>query len=223
MVTPLTENEQYHLGELRISMDTADPRRIMPVLPDRWSRMLDIGSGAGQTLLGLGLPLQGKLVCGGDVDFTALQLGHQLSPQIAFMCARGEQLPFVSASFDFVVSRVAMPYMHVPSVLKEIERILVPGGTVWLALHPIALAWKWLWTDIRSINLKGLVYRTYVLANGLGFHLTGRLCRYPLNSARCESFQTMRGMTKALNKAGLQLSHHVQSETEFVLIARKTG
>ncbi|OQW37443.1 MAG: hypothetical protein A4E19_13650 [Nitrospira sp. SG-bin1] len=223
MVTQLTENERYHLGELRIAKDTSDPRRIMPMLPDQWSRILDIGCGAGQTLLGLGLPLPGKMACGGDIDLSALRLGHQLSPQTAFMCARGEQLPFVSASFELVISRVAMPYMHVPSVLKEIERILVPGGTVWLALHPITLAWKWLWTDICSLNLKRLVYRTYVLANGMGFHLTGRLCRYPLHPARCESFQTVRGMTKALNRVGLQLSHHCQSDTEFVLTARKTG
>jgi ubiquinone/menaquinone biosynthesis C-methylase UbiE len=38
-----------------------------------------------------------------------------------------------------VISRVALPYMHIPMALAEIARVVKSGGHVWLTLHPFAM------------------------------------------------------------------------------------
>ena len=123
----------------------------------------------------------GQIRLGADIDESALRLGRRLAPEFAFVHVQAEQLPFSNASLDIVISRVALPYTYLPLALAEIQRISKPGSTVWLSLHPVELAWRWLWRNSRSFNLKGIVYQIYVLLNGLLFHLTGRQFRYPLN------------------------------------------
>src|SRR5207245_7299416 len=49
-----------------------------------------------------------------------------------------ELLPFREASFDFVFSRVALPYMHIPKAASEMGRVLKPGGGLWCLLHPLS-------------------------------------------------------------------------------------
>jgi hypothetical protein len=74
-------------------------------------------------------------------------------------------LPFDNASFDRVISNVALPYMDIPKTLLEIHRLLVPGGQVWLSLHPASFTVR----EIRntSSHLLSLVFRLYVLGNGV--------------------------------------------------------
>lgn len=38
-----------------------------------------------------------------------------------------------------MISRVALPYMHIPMALAEIARVVKSGGHVWLTLHPFAM------------------------------------------------------------------------------------
>lgn len=194
---------EYHLGELEIARTPDDPRRIMPALPDSFDSILDLGCGIGQTLIMCELK-PGAFACGVDVDAAALAYGKKLSPHIRFVCAQGESLPFPDHSFEVVISRVALPYMHIPSVLQEIERILTPSGYVWFALHPFTMLRDDAINAIRSGNLKSFVYVVYVLINGICFHLTGRQFRYPLNRAKCESFQTTGGISKAMDRAGFE-------------------
>ncbi len=114
----------YHLSELRVALDTNNPRRI---LPDTTSarRILDIGCGAGQTLIAT----QPSGYCFGiDIDPEALQLGRTQTDCIDFTQGVGEALPFRTGSFDLVISRVATPYMHIATALAEMRRVLEPGA-----------------------------------------------------------------------------------------------
>ncbi|MFN7943846.1 MAG: class I SAM-dependent methyltransferase [Blastocatellia bacterium] len=192
---------EYHLDELRIALSADDPARVMPTLPDDFERILDLGCGMGQTLTACHLN-PAVFACGIDIDAEALAWGSRLSPGISFLRARGEQLPFSDQSFDVVISRVALPYTHLPSALAEIFRVLRPGGRVWFTLHSFALAQQSLRRALRETRLKSLLYQSYVMVNGLLFHLTGRQFRYPLNQQRCESFQTRAGMIRAMKRAG---------------------
>ena len=114
---------QYHLLELEIALSARDPRRIMPEIPRSTQRLLDVGCGAGQTILGLQLGPDVEAV-GIDPDNDAVSLGRSWTASAQLVCGRGESLPFPDASFDFVMSRVALPYTNLPEATREIGRVL---------------------------------------------------------------------------------------------------
>lgn len=209
----------YHLEELQIARTPGDPRHLRPVLPERFARLLDLGCGIGQNLLDCALP-PGALACGVDVDAEALAYGYRLAPQLGLVCARGERLPFAAHSFDVVVARVSLPFMHLPSALSEIARVVKPDGYVWFTLHPWAMLQARLRESLHTRNLQDLVYSIYILVNGLCFHLTGRQFRFPLNRQRCESFQTIGGMTRALQRVGFE-QIHIEADRFFIVTASK--
>jgi ubiquinone/menaquinone biosynthesis C-methylase UbiE len=192
----------------------------MPDLPEQFRSILDVGCGAGQTLLSCDLQ-PGTLVCGIDIDEQALRYGKQLSNEINFAHASGEDLPFADQTFEVVISRVAIPYMHIPRALSEIARVLKPGGQVWFTLHSSALARRWLWKAVRKGNWKGVLYFSYVLANGWLLHWFGQQIRFPLNRTRCESFQTETSIRRALEQAGFAQVQTNHSPQFFVVKAVK--
>jgi ubiquinone/menaquinone biosynthesis C-methylase UbiE len=160
-------------------------------------RILDLGCGVGTGLVKLGVT-ESDEVTGVDIDDEALVIAKQRFPERAFFVGAAENLPFTNASFDRVISNVALPYMDIPKTLLEIHRVLAPGGQVWMSLHPPSLTMG----EIRktSFHLLPLVFRLYVLGNGLWFHYTGKTLRFV--NQRTESFQTERGMRIALRRAG---------------------
>ncbi len=209
----------YHLSELEIARTKGNHRRIMPVLPDGFQSILDLGCGIGQTLIACELNPK-TFACGVDIDAESLAYGKELSPYIRFVCARREHLPFRDQSFEVVISRVSLPYTHIPSALQEIARILTPSGYVWFTLHPFTRLREDAIGAIRSGNLKSFVYAIYTLINGICFHLTGRLFRFPLMGNRYESFQTVGGMTRAMHRAGFE-QVRMECDRFFVVTAVK--
>src|SRR5262249_51148100 len=127
-------SEAYHLSELRIASSDSDPRKILPMIPSGCTRILDVGCGAGQTLIASKLPVA-HFLCGIDIDRLALQLGRKIAPQSQFVQVRGESIPFRAGSFDMASCRVALPYLRVNAALNEFYRVLNPGGKIWLVLH----------------------------------------------------------------------------------------
>gem|GEM_PF-1491755 len=95
------------------------------------SEILDVGCGAGQTLLALdGRGFQGRV--GVDINPEALALGARLvgpdRPALRLVRATADALPFPEGSFTHVVSRVALNYMRQGPALAEMVRVLRPGG-----------------------------------------------------------------------------------------------
>ena len=178
-------------------------------------RVLDVGCGAGDSL-----NEELQLRCGGvedapqmemvgvDIDEEALARGKINYPQFLFARARGEQLPFPDGSFDAVISRVAMPYMDIPVALREMRRVLKVGGELRIKLHPLSFTLSELAVEVQSGSLRrraqNLVYRMYVVANGLAVHFAGFNFCFPLARHRCESFQTRSGIERALIAAGFE-------------------
>ena len=168
--------------------------------PGVFMRVLDLGCGSGRDLIPWGV-VPSDEVTGLDIDGSRLPAARMNFPVRNFVCGVGESLPFKDQSFDCVISGVALPYMNIPKALSEIHRILVPGGTLSLSLHlPGFTAAELLHQAIpRPIPT---LFRLYVMANGIFFHYTGNTVGFL--KGRTESFQTQRGMTIALARAGFE-------------------
>ncbi len=192
-----TTSEQYHLSELRIASSENDPRKVLPSIPQSCRRILDVGCGAGQTLIA-SKTASPAFLCGIDIDLPALQLGRQLAPNISFVLATGESIPFQANSFDMLICRVTLPYLRIEKALDEFYRVLNPGGVLWLVLHPVSQTFTEIWQSFRGGNIRDLLFRFYVIANSLTTHTVGYQFHFPLGQKRMESFQTSWGIRKSL-------------------------
>jgi ubiquinone/menaquinone biosynthesis C-methylase UbiE len=211
--------DNYHLDELRIAKTAGHPQRILPPITKAHRKVLDVGCGAGQSLMATNFE-PGTTVIGLDLDKSALTLGRQLDKNISFVCARAECLPFQPERLDFVFVRVALPYMNVHETLFEIRRVLKRGGTLWLVLHPYSIVLKELVQAISHLKIKRAAVCLYVIANGVVLNLLGREFHLPFRKDYYESFQTIKGISRLLRKAGFQ---EIKAERNgfFVATARK--
>lgn len=208
----------YHLRELETAQNQDDPRRIMPTFEDRHETILDIGCGIGQTFVASGLAAKNdRRLIGVDIDQEALSYGVKNFDGICFIRSSAAELPLADNSVDMVVSRVSLPYTDIPVVLREIKRVLKPGGTIWLTLHPFSMATRHLGNSLKRFRLKDVIYRSYVIINGIMFHLTGNLFKFPING-RMESVQTSKAITGAIMKAGF-VDTKVVHGRHFLVIA----
>ncbi len=185
---------QYHLDEFAIALNPGDPRHIAPPPAPIHHKILDIGCGAGQTLLG---SYADRISFGIDIDADALRLGKTLSSRALLVQAAAERLPFRSGAFDRVIARVSLPYTDIRRSASEIRRVLKSGGRLWITLHAPSSALR----GFRARNMAGRLYVLYVLLNGALLHLAGRTL--PLGS-RHESVQTNRGVMRLLARAGFE-------------------
>ena len=211
----------YHLNELAIARDARAPGHLLPPIPRRCRAVLDIGCGAGQTLIASKLD-DDVIACGVDPDAEALALGRTLTSRVHFGAAAGEALPFAAQTFDLVFSRVALPYMNIPRALVEMRRVLRPDGIIWLSLHPPHFAYLTMARAIRARSLRGTIFPLYSLVNGLALHLLNRQFGWPFGRARFESNQTAAGMRRALKRAGFA-DVKIGAGRFFVVSARKAN
>jgi ubiquinone/menaquinone biosynthesis C-methylase UbiE len=154
-------------------------------------RVLDLGCGDGLTPEKLSFPQHWQVV-GLDVNCELLLKARLRFPARSFVCSAAEDVPFACCSFDRVVANVSLPYMNISKALTEINRVLVPGGILVASLHPFTFTLSEL-RQVYKHKPQAALYRLWVLANGILFHLTGRNIG--------EAFQTERGIRIATSRA----------------------
>ena len=95
---------------------------------------VDVGCSAGY--IADSVAEQGGRTFGIDIDVPGLAKAHaRFGEQVGFLCADGEQLPFADASVDVVVFNHIYEHVVDPvAVLRDIKRVLKPGGAVYLGL-----------------------------------------------------------------------------------------
>lgn len=94
--------------------------------------VLDFGCGAGDAV-GRFL-LEGHNVTGVDISPVGIELAKQRVPNATFLAVDGEtQLPFCDSTFDACFSSEVIEHLlDVTSFLREVRRVLRPGGTLML-------------------------------------------------------------------------------------------
>jgi len=132
---------------------------------------------------------------GADIDQESLVKARQTNPKLHLGRAMGESLPFAPASFDMVMS--------VLRFLTCTSRRPLPNSRACCGLaasstcrftrrHPVG--------HVPESELGRKVYFLYAIFNGLLFHFTQMMFRFP--NGRCESFQTERSTTTVLTRRG---------------------
>ncbi len=141
--------------------------------------ILDLGCGAGQDILPfieqtdafcIGLDQAAELgAVVGNVFNTV-----ESKKRTAFVRSTGEKIPFADATFEVVLCRVALPYMHNRRTFAEVARVLKPGGVFLLKTHAPAFYVALLQNRLKTFNPKQIAYPLICLA-GSGWHfLTGK-------------------------------------------------
>jgi SAM-dependent methyltransferase len=138
--------------------------RFVGVRPGNRTRVLDVGCGAAPGLRYLGE--RGVSAVGVDVSAAALAAARQILPNARLVrCDLDRGLPFVPGDFDLVLmSEVVEHVADLPLVLREVRRVLRPGGALvlttpnlWDVRRAVAALGGPTWTgdlDATHINLQ---------------------------------------------------------------------
>jgi SAM-dependent methyltransferase len=206
IMTPLGKTTVYHLEEYELqgSKEQFLPQRFLESLTPG-SRVVDIGCGAGQTLQRLRSFGQSELI-GLDIDLSALAVGCRIDEgsarPIRFVCSSAEALPFADNQFTHAICRVAINYMHQGRALREMARIVKPGGLISVHVEGPGFDWQL----VRSAaNARALVCRLRDAAIGVALALTGW---QPAPGARFSggrAFGTVRRFKKVVAQAGCEI------------------
>lgn len=202
-------SQDYHLEELEIALNPNHPAHVLPPPLPYSQKVVDIGCGAGQTLIG---SYADRVSFGVDADMEALKLGRSLTDRVHFVCGKAEALPFANGQFDMVIARVSLPYTNIGTALEESHRVLKKGGQVWMTLHPFSAAWR----RAKTSHWKGWIFFGYIVLNSLLFHLVQKQFSF---LGRYESFQTERGISRALRQNGFDTISITQGKF-FLVTAR---
>jgi malonyl-CoA O-methyltransferase len=122
-------------------------------LPDELSenaRILDLGSGTGFFTTKLAQKYPQAQILGLDLAEGMLHFSRKTaSDSIQWLCGDAEFLPLADNSVDLVFSSLAIQWCNnLPQLMRELHRVLTPGGRVFIAtlgsatLHELKSAWK---------------------------------------------------------------------------------
>jgi ubiquinone/menaquinone biosynthesis C-methylase UbiE len=125
-------------------------------------KMLDLCCGGGATIFSL-LKNKPEIIYGFDSNEDQIELLESLlqvwggvNTRVIAKAADAHHIPLDSHSVDFVVCRVALQYLNVEQVIKEMYRVLSPQGKVFLLVHGSGYIYDYLFSR------KGIFKKKYI-------------------------------------------------------------
>ncbi|MBX3290099.1 MAG: class I SAM-dependent methyltransferase [Acidobacteria bacterium] len=200
------ENE---VGKFKANQDTRCEYLVNEVSDLTINNILDVGCGAGQELLPFA-DMEGVLCIGVDVEESAGRIFRKYlaekhySIMPAFICSRGEEIPFDNHTFDVVICRVALPYMNNRRAIAEMSRVIRPGGVLLLRTHTPNFYLGMMIRRSREMSLKGIAYPIICFIGGTWHWITGRQLERGLWKGK-EIFQTTGLLKKELRHLNMQI------------------
>lgn len=137
MTQPFTHPDRYdrHAGRLgrrlyaRVVADAAEAD-----LP-AGARVLDVGTGPGRVPRALAKERPGWHIDGVDLEPRMIEYARTRDPHSAVTFTVGDvaALPYPDATFDLIVSSLSQHHWRdVPAGLRDLRRVLRPGGRLWI-------------------------------------------------------------------------------------------
>lgn len=172
-------------------------------------RVLDIGCGAGQEMLPF-IEKKNAFCVGIDIGEELGKIGNEVAENfrckenLKFSRSKGEELPFADESFDVVLCRVALPYMHNKKTIAEVARVLRSDGVFLLKTHAPMFYFGMLPTRAKTLNPKQLAYPLICLANGIWHQLSGNQLNKGFWKGK-EVFQTKGFLEKEVAKHNMKI------------------
>lgn len=169
-------------------------------------RVLDIGCGAGQELLPF-LEKTSAFCVGIDTSAGLADVAKEVfgdEERVAAVRSEGELLPFDNDSFDVILCRVALPYMHNRKAIAEVARVLKPGGVYLLKTHAPPFYVGMIRERLRTFSPKQLAYPLICLAGSFWHSVTGRQLRKGFWQGK-EIFQTQVFLEKEFRRNGMRI------------------
>lgn len=118
-------------GQRRMEYRFEDLQRFLTLGPE--SRLLELGAGTGvwtQRLTRLPVQITSIDLSPPLLDVAKSKLKRS---SVQFQIADAEHLPFAAAGFDAVCGLSVLHHLDLDLVLKEIYRVLKPGGKIWFS------------------------------------------------------------------------------------------
>jgi SAM-dependent methyltransferase len=222
MSGPDSKDRAYHLAE-RQKSGRGDylEALLAPLAIEQRAAILDLGCGSGYVNEYVAARFAPVRNLGLDYALATVELARELTKAQGpvFFCASAEQIPLPDACAGHVIGRVVLPYISVTRAVREIARVLKPGGTVLLSLHPWTHYAAWL--SLKPWRWRKTAAALLLLASGAWFAVTGREVHPAIGSHRVtQSFQTASRMRKLLLASGLEV-YRVIKKREFLIYARR--
>lgn len=133
--------------------------KLMPVSGFDDCRVLDFGCGPGHDLVGFGTYSRCARLAGVDVSSSSVREAqsrlalHDIRAELLCV-APGDPLPFADASFDHVHSSGVLHHVEDPiAALRELKRILKPGGS----MHVMVYHYNSIWVHLKVAYQRAIV------------------------------------------------------------------
>jgi SAM-dependent methyltransferase len=162
-------------------------------------RLLDLGCGPGQWLPPLAR--HNAAVVGVDVDPTLLKAARETADpkhSVMLVRSRAESLCFQDATFDAVLCYSVLMYTDFDATLREISRVLKPGGRLIVGLMGFGYYLKHVVDGLRHDRVEALRYGIGPIAATFGQALVGR-------PAQAMTFWTGRAISRTLAPLGFDV------------------